>query len=418
MWRRADRWSAGASLRPAGALTLLAAVLVAIGVLRPPSVVPRLWTGPDWYLTWSVGEHALPAAAGDLDRGWLAAGQIPGEGTRFESMGREALLDLHRLTTPQGAVSAGAAARWKHVWPRDAAFVAVALSATGHRDGALAVLTWLSREQASDGGFAARYRRDGSGVPDDRARQDDGPGWFLWALAEVAPTAPAVDSGLRLAASRSLDRLLRLTEEGRRLPPPTPDYWEVPQSEVSLGLAAPILAGLRAGPRVFRVLGDPARVARAERAAARFALVVERTFAPSYQRFGSWGGRDAALTFLLPPFGPVSPHVLAALSGYEQGARRPAGGLAPGTAWRNHDEAWTPETALVAWSHAVRGDRLAAQEWLDWLDGIRTSWGALPEKVLPDGSPAGPAPLAWTAALVVLTLAELDPVTVPGPVRR
>ena len=53
------------------------------------------------------------------------------------------------------------------------------------------------------------------------------------------------------------------------------------------------------------------------------------------------------------------------------------------------------------------GHPLVAERWLTWLDGHCTSWGSLPEKVLPDGNPAGPAPLAWTAALVVLTENEL-----------
>ena len=49
-----------------------------------------------------------------------------------------------------------------------------------------------------------------------------------------------------------------------------------------------------------------------------------------------------------------------------------------------------------------------AAHWMDWLSAHRTPWGSLPEKVLATGAPAGPAPLAWTAALVVLTAAELD----------
>ena len=40
-------------------------------------------------------------------------------------------------------------------------------------------------------------------------------------------------------------------------------------------------------------------------------------------------------------------------------------------------------------------------------DAHRTSAGALPEKVLADGSPAAVAPLAWTAATVLLTLDRL-----------
>jgi len=46
--------------------------------------------------------------------------------------------------------------------------------------------------------------------------------------------------------------------------------------------------------------------------------------------------------------------------------------------------------------------------WMDWLNDHRTPWGSLPEKVLATGATAGSAPLAWTAARVVLTTAELE----------
>ena len=45
---------------------------------------------------------------------------------------------------------------------------------------------------------------------------------------------------------------------------------------------------------------------------------------------------------------------------------------------------------------------------LAWLDAHRTVHGSLPEKVTRTGRPAGPAPLTWTSALVLLTLTELD----------
>ena len=49
-----------------------------------------------------------------------------------------------------------------------------------------------------------------------------------------------------------------------------------------------------------------------------------------------------------------------------------------------------------------------ADELLDWLVDRRTGVGALPEKVAADGSPAGPAPLAWTCSLLLLALCESD----------
>jgi GH15 family glucan-1,4-alpha-glucosidase len=93
---------------------------------------------------------------------------------------------------------------------------------------------------------------------------------------------------------------------------------------------------------------------------------------------------------------------------YQCDALRPAGGLAPGSKWKNDGISWTPETALVAYTAAMSGRPEISARWMDWLDDHRTPRGSLPEKVLATGATAGPAPLAWTAALVVLTTAELE----------
>src|SRR5690606_41689131 len=50
---------------------------------------------------------------------------------------------------------------WRYVWPRDAAFVAVAFAAAGHLDDAVGVLEYLQRVQGTDGRFEARYVPDG-----------------------------------------------------------------------------------------------------------------------------------------------------------------------------------------------------------------------------------------------------------------
>ena len=93
---------------------------------------------------------------------------------------------------------------------------------------------------------------------------------------------------------------------------------------------------------------------------------------------------------------------------------RVSGGVGPGSSWRDDGVSWTPETALLAWSGVALGADgeagLAAEadELLDWLVDRRTGVGALPEKVAADGSPAGPAPLAWTCSLLLLALCESD----------
>lgn len=61
---------------------------------------------------------------------------------------------------------------------------------------------------------------------------------------------------------------------------------------------------------------------------------------------------------------------------------------------------------MLAWSAAALGLTREAAGLLDWVDHHRTAVGALPEKVRADGTPAGPAPLAWTCALVLLAARE------------
>ena len=401
---------------PAAVLCCMAVsvALISATVTASPDAQPGLATGPGWRATQDVRG---PVARGPMaDAAWLSLGSVPGKGTRWEEMSRTALLDLHQLCRPSGAVVAGAGGSWDYAWPRDTAFVAVALARTGHQSEALQALRFLQRVQLADGGFEARYLLDGSGPPDDRARQSDGAGWALWAAWEVSRSSGEVgaSASLRLLLDHATGFALATTRDGRQLPPPSPDYWEVGVRRTSLGTVAPLLAGLQASQKMYDALGEHALAQRSGLAESRLRAIVGDRFGDRWERFGSGGfgaggGLDASITFLMPPFAqsPSSP-VVAAWMRYQSEALRPAGGLAPGVQWKRDGISWTPETALVTYTAAMSGRPELSAHWMDWLSDHRTRWGSVPEKVLATGAPAGPAPLAWTAALVVLTTAELD----------
>lgn len=390
-----------------GAATVATVALAALLVGATPRTAPaqpRLATGPGWSRGWRPSDEV----AGD--EAWLAEGTVPGEGRRWRPMVRAALLDLHRLIGPGGAVAAGPVNGWNYVWPRDTAFVAAALAHAGHVQDAEQALRFLQRVRLPDGGFQARYRLDGSGPPDQRPRQADGAGWALWSLEEVSRVSgrSVTAASLRPLLDDSTRFVLAGTDEGRRLPSPSPDYWEMPVTRTSLGTVAPLLAGLRASQRLYDSLGETALAQRSGAAADRLEAALARRFGGRFERFGQLGGLDAAVCFLMPPFAATATAaVQRRWNDYQDEALRPAGGLAPGTAWRQDGISWTPETALVAYTAALSGHTRQAEHWLDWLQAHRTSWGSLPEKVLGSGAPAGPAPLAWTSALVVLTAAGL-----------
>jgi GH15 family glucan-1,4-alpha-glucosidase len=272
--------------------------------------------------------------------------------------------------------------------------------------------------------FQARYRPDGSGPPDARGEESDGTGLVLWATDQVWRRAADADAGglvlrrLRRLIDVSTDAALRLTSGPRVLPPPSQDYWEVADPRLSLGTAAPLAAGLAAAADLYTGLGMPARAAQAGGRARAVYAAIDHEFGPTgYSRYAGDTSADASVAFLLPPFRPgvgsasrvpaAGPAVLGAWRWAAQAMRRPAGGLAPGAAWKDDGVSWTPETALFTLTAAATGQHALARSWLAWLRAHATVFGALPEKVLDDGSPAGPAPLAFTDALVVLAAAEL-----------
>ena len=306
---------------------------------------------------------------------------------------------------PPGAVVAAPMSIWRYVWPRDAAFAAAAFSAVNLADEALGVLGNLASWQRADGGFEARYTSSGR-VPDNRPAQADGAGWFLWAAGRLlADGVPAADLRDRLGAplARAASRLLGITDTPSRLPAASHDYWEVAETVLTLGTAAPVLLGLEAATALARAgidLGGPAQALAERVTAVRSAM--ERNFAPAWGRHLRRDDVDAAIALVLPPF--TRPLAGARTVRQTAAARmhRPTGGLAPGAGWRDDGISWTPETALMAWSALALGMEEEGTRLLAWLEAHRTAAGALPEKVLADGAPAGPAPLAWTCALILL----------------
>ncbi len=352
------------------------------------------------------------AEAVRADQEWLADGSVPGGTPAERDAASRALLDLRMLTLPNGASTASWYAGWNYMWPRDGAFTAAAFAVTGHGEDARRVLYFLARAQDGGGLWAARYRPDGTAVADGRQVQLDSLGWVLWAtwfLHQTDPRAANLDTlwpMVRRAAGRAAGSL---RSDG--LPPPSPDYWERGTSReqaphaATLGVCAPLLAGLRAATALAAARGATAEAQRWRRASERLEQGIGRRFAPyGYPRSPVSGGQvDSSVTFLAPPFAPPSPDVLAAVTRTGARLRLPTGGVVPGEGYGAR-VAWTPETGLFALAAAASGDLAGAKGWLDWLIADRSTLGSFPEKVDAHGAQAGVAPLGWTSALVVLAL--------------
>jgi glucoamylase len=367
--------------------------------------------GADEPVTAPPGDPAARAVAAE-ERAWLAGGTVPGADAAEREVAARSLLFLRLLVRPGGAALAAETPYWAYVWPRDSSFTAAALAVTGHRREAAAVLQFLARGQRPDGTWPARSHPDGRPVADGRPAQLDATGWVPWAAwlasdqgrdrelaARLWPTVRAAAD--HAAASIGPDGL----------PPAGPDYWERRERSPTLGTAAALLAGLRAAARLARERpgAEAARLGEAwATAARRLAEGVAARFGPGgFQRHPNGGGADAAVTWLAPPFGPPDPGVAAAV---RTAWRRltVAGGAVPGRPWLGGDP-WTPATASFALAAMASGDLAAAAARLGWLLEHRTALGAFPERVGRDGgAPRSVAPLAWTHAIVLLTLVSRD----------
>ena len=223
-----------------------------------------IYVAPGEVVPLTAAESACAAADTRAGQTWLSTGLVPGATRTQRSMAARALLDLRLAVRPDGAVMAGWEPGWEYAWPRDSSWVAVALASTGHAGLAYQILRFLQRMQNANGTWAARYLPDGSGpVRDGRAAELDAVGWVPWAVWSWAATQrlragsqarrelgllwPMVSSAADAAAHS-------LTGDG--LPRPAMDYWE-DSVQVTLGTAAPLLAGLRAAAGLSADIGGP-----------------------------------------------------------------------------------------------------------------------------------------------------------------
>lgn len=403
--------------------------LAGTSLLAAPEVfAPHVIAGYTRLLRGPLGapDPVVGVDAAGPSRDWLAAGSIPGRTEGEREVATRALLDLALLTGTDGATVAAPFGPWELVWPRDASWHAAAFAATGHPDQARAILGFLARAQSDDGTWAARYFPDGTAVVDGRARQLDAVGWVPWAAwswwQASTERADGDTSALRTlwpmihaaaqAAAASLDPA--------GLPRVSSDYWEQRESRPTIGIAAPLLLGLRAAADLARVLAETGPAQAWAAAARRLDRAIAATFgATGFRRYPYAGaGPDSALTFLAAPLaapraiGPAA--VTRAVSRAEGDLLMPSGGLRPGDIPRVGGVAWTPATALFALAAAGRGDEATFARWFGWLAAHRTAVGALPEKVTNDGAPASVAPLGWTCAIVLLALSARDG-KVPSP---
>ena len=322
---------------------------------------------PDGIASLPAGPHAVAQPPDAAQRRWLASGLVPGATGAQRATAARALLDVRLLTRPDGAVAAAWRPGWEYAWPRDSSWVAAALAVTGHGGKALDILRFLARVQPRAGSGPRAYQlsgdapvRDGRPAELDSGRLVPVGGVDLVRHPAQRPRTRRAIGGLWPAVHNAADTTAALLGRGG-LPPASLDYWEDRVSSVTLGIAAPLLTGLRAAADLARALDRAEDAARWSAAARRLDHAIRVSFgATGYQRTPDpASGADAAITFLGPPFAPATAPVRRAVAATARRLTLPNGGIAPGSAWGGAaGQAWTAETAFFAlYDAALRGPR-------------------------------------------------------------
>jgi GH15 family glucan-1,4-alpha-glucosidase len=302
---------------------------------------------------------------------------------------------------PSGAFLAGPTfSQYAYAWLRDGAFMAEALDLVGEHGAAGRFHDWVAgvvlasepgieraiadgrRGRIPDRGdyLHCRYTMDGSPVDDDwPAFQLDGPGIWLWSLAEHRRRGAQL--GPRHAAAADL--VARYLAATWRLP--CADCWEEFPDHVHTSTLAAILAGL----------GSLARVAPPPSSSSPLVLdavaAIATRFTTGEGAFTKWDGSDAvdaSLLWIAAPYGLLAAddprfartlaRIEAELVSADSGVHRYRGDTYYGGG------EWVLLTAAlgrVLLRRGGPGDRERAEAALDWIAAQAADDGSLPEQV-------------------------------------
>jgi GH15 family glucan-1,4-alpha-glucosidase len=337
---------------------------------------------------------------------------------------------------------------YTYVWPRDGAFVSMALIRAGQTEVVRRFLSFCEKAQTKEGYLLHKYNPDGSAGsswhPWYRGRQsvlpvqgDETalPLLALWKHFEKTQDFEFLHSLYQTFVRRAADFLTRFTEPETGLPLPSYDPWEEHRGIFSYTTAA-TCAGLRAASKISEALGHFRHAARYGEAADRMTeSFLTHLFDGQTKCFLKKIKRDRGVTVerdttpdasisLIWDFGilpPDDPRVVSTMERLERSltVHTPIGGIArytndyyqsvvqpssdvPGNPWII-TTLWFTQWRIAMAKTLADLDR-PLQDLL-WVVSRGSSSGMLPEQMNPlTGAPLSVAPLTWSHAVFVDTV--------------
>jgi len=357
--------------------------------------------------------------------------KLPGKVTAVYD---RSLLILCLLSSENGAMIASSDSdiervggdTYDYVWPRDAAWCAIALDQCGYHEITHRLFDFLFSVTTEKGYFLHKYYPTGlfgstwHPVP---FIQIDQSGIVLHAFANFYRTTGNIEFVVRHWSHvlKIANFLVGWRDRATRLPHPSWDVWEEREATTTYSASA-VYGGLNAAAYLAGTIGLDHHQSKFEHAALEVKeAILQRLYEPKLGRFlRSINPRDDALDASLLAMSefqvlpPDDPRVVATVKAIEQQlwVSSSVGGIArySGDGYLRVSSGvvgnpWVLTTLYLATYYAETGNLGRAQELLEWSADKASSSNLLSEQVNPfDRSPVGVMPLGWSHAAYVLAV--------------
>ncbi|MEK7591320.1 MAG: glycoside hydrolase family 15 protein [Patescibacteria group bacterium] len=466
-WRDAEDGALAGTTIDQGSVDSTVGIHAKIGVEKETSIALWVCLGKTLEEVIALQQFTLEESIAQLQwncnsywKSWVnkSSYDFNGLSPRVTELFKRSLLTIRLHVDHQGGIVAAADSdimefnrdTYTYVWPRDGAFVSLALDRAKYIDVTRRFFEFCGGVQSPDGYFLHKYNPDGSlgsswhpWFRDDEAQlpiQEDETALILYALwkhFEGNQDFEFLQRMYETLVKKAAQFLCDYRESDTGLPLASYDLWEEHRGIFSYTTAC-VVAGLHAAAKISHILGHYSHSERYQTVAdeVQQALLFhlfdekEKRFLKMIKRKdGKTTARDStpdaslAVIWKLGVLPLDDPRIVSTMEHLERTLRvqTPVGGYARYTNDRYHAKTesgvtipgnpWIITTLWIAQWKLERAKTLKeldeAAKILDWTANHASSAGMLPEQLHPrTGAPLSVAPLTWSHATYVETVLQ------------
>lgn len=308
---------------------------------------------------------------------------------------------------------------YTYCWPRDAAWVCLALDRARYHHLTAETFDFFSKTITRRGNFLHKYTPAGNfgstwhPVPMIQIDETGLPLYSLYNNWETERSVWTTGRYYRSLVIPAANYLVKAIDRKTGLPISSFDLWEE-RKGVHTYSACAVYAGLTGACKLARSIGDYSNADIWKKAAQQLGeVIIEKLYDDKLRRFRrslEESTLDSSV-FAVWYFGilpPDDPRVVRTMEAIERELLRPSGGIARylHDSYFGYMNSWIICTLWLSQWHSAMGNLDRALELIDWCAAHAHPSGLMPEQVDDKGRPLSVLPLAWSHSAFVLAVLE------------